>query len=82
MKHLATRWHQHTAQRHPYRYLITYEVGGRPVRYFTWDAHLIWTWTPTESKASRFTNHDTAKLCADSTSMPDRYRYTIRRVPR
>lgn len=62
------------------RYVITYEVGGCPIKYFTWDYYEVWRWTKTPSKAVRFHSPEQARLEADSTSMGQRTNYTVRPI--
>ena len=82
IKELRTYYHQWRIRRHPYRYVITYEVGGNPIRYMTWDYNQVWRWTRSSSMAARFTSEQVAQSCVQSTSLPDRFRYSIRRIPR
>lgn len=79
VRHHYQRWRIKT---HPHRYLVTYEVGGQPIKYLTWDYNQVWRWTRSHGRATRFTSETAARLSAQSTSMPDQYRYTIRRIPR
>lgn len=79
VRHQHHRWRNKT---HPYRYLITYEVAGQPIKYLAWDYNHVWRWTRSPARATRFTSETVARLSAQSTSMPDRHRYTIRRIPR
>lgn len=82
IKELRTHYRRWRTKRHPYRYVITYEVGGKPIRYMTWDYQQVWRWTGSPNMATRFTSEQVARRSVQSTSLPDRFRYSIRRIPR
>ena len=64
----------------PYRWVVTYEVGGRTVKYFRWDIDEVWKWTKTLHMASLFPSEDIARTQMDSCEAGWRYQYEVRKI--
>lgn len=64
----------------PYRWVVTYEVGGRTVKYFRWDMDEVWKWTKTLNMASLFPSEDTARMQMESCEVAWRYQYEVRKI--
>jgi hypothetical protein len=75
---LFRRKHRYVANKE--NWVVTYEVGGMPVKYFRWDINEIWKWTKTAHRATQFRTESQARIEVESCSMAWRYQYQIRKV--
>jgi hypothetical protein len=64
-----------------YNWVVVYEVGGIPMKYFRWDMEQTWKWTKTPSRATQFRTESQAERDVESCSMAWRSQYQIRKVP-
>jgi len=60
------------------QFVISYDVGGKPVKYLVWDYLEIWRWTKSLSRATRFPSYEQAEIEARGTSMAYKHKFTIR----
>lgn len=61
-------------------WVVTQDVAGNPVRYFRYDYNRVWVWSPSRSRAARFTTRKGAYRGVASTTMPDTQRFTVRLI--
>lgn len=75
---MIARWYW--AYKRGVSWIVTQDCAGIPVRYFCYDYEQVWRWSRSLSKASRFTTRDGAIRHIESTTMPYRHHYTVRRL--
>ena len=61
-------------------WVVAYVVGRIPIKYFRWDIHEVWRWTPSLSRACWFRSEDNARRAVEETEMARRFRYQILRI--
>ena len=67
-------------EQNPYGWVVTYEVGGKAVKYFRWDMDEVWKWTKTLSMASSFPSEDIARIQMENCEVGWRYQYEVRKI--
>lgn len=61
-------------------WIVTYDINGKPHRYFCWDYEQVWRWSKTPEKATRFYTKEFASSQMESCSMSWQYKYSVRSI--
>lgn len=61
-------------------WVVAYEVGGKPVKYFRWDRDEVWKWTKTMNMAAVFPTEDVASRQMKNCDISWKYQYKINKV--